>query len=331
MFTCTMLLNCVVAVGYVLGHSLALPEGKWRATGLLTEPSGSLDTQVCLDIKGGSATEYWFMRSRLTAAEQKSLDTDAIEVKYKINAKLTALNSSTGPGSIGYFVFSAVKVWDINTDPPKFSTSMATERQKAVGRSRRCKYELLESATNQLRMQCSSTKPKNGFFRYGTESTFPPVGWSNPVLFTRGSCNQLPGVEWPNEDGYRVHISFAGSVGQCTAITKQALADQTSKILDLPQLVLLRVTAGSFIVDLFGATQRDPVVEQRLASVRDEYSRSAGKTIAGLPVISMSFAYHAVSKPTESNKLLPVPIWALVMMYLVATGIYSVAGYFAIK
>lgn len=315
-------------------HDEAL-DGRWRAIGLTTDASSALSAQVCLEISGGKAAEHWFMYSPTTQAQQQVLDVSAIEVKYKIDASLTVVNASEGT-DFGAISFEALRVYDISVDPAKFLGTMTDERKKSIGKQRHCMYQYLDMLRTRLKLHCSSTKPANGFYRYGDQPTTPTTWPAAPVVMTKGSCNQLNDAsdmgDWSSSAGFRVHVTFAGTIIDFTSAQKLKMPTHLGKELSIPEasILLASTTAGSFIVNLLlKSHNHDPQLHRKLQAFEDKVNGSSGQRLGDLLIVSMSFEYYDASRIIKDPRweLKGLPIWALVILYTLGTVLYGTAVY----
>lgn len=323
--------------------------GKWAVQGL-GKINATFMTHVCIQINGDKASETWYMRSTLQADQQEDLQTEALEVKYVIDSDLTYNVTAPTPwiyspdhlppgqvdGQDGSIQFKATAVRDVSVSPAKYKDAMTKERQKYVGRSRLCLYRYMgDPSSLSMNIGCSSSKPSEGFYRFGETTDFPSSMPGDHAVMTRGQTCEASSHRplWPvTEDGYRVELALAAEMDQVTEGDYHAvLRDlETRCSISSNHLKFVQAVPGSVVVRSFLSSDQRPALDTQLAATSNTLNTKAAEQLAGFPVIAMSAEWRQgatilVSPNDKDSRLQPVAMPLMVSVCLIGLVLYGVA------
>lgn len=340
----------------VRGFSDPFIAGTWSVQGL-GKINATFMTHVCIKIEGDKATETWYMRSILPEQQQQELGTDAVEVKYDVLSDITynvtaptpwvySANGLVPPGqeagSPGSMIFSATAVNNVKVFPAQFSAAMTAEREKIVGRSRKCLYGYTGAPSRlTLNLGCSSQRPAEGFYRYGETDSFPSAMAQDHAKLSRArTCEgSSEPATWPvHQDGYRIEVALAAEMAQVTSDQYPGILRALAIKINIPatDLALVQVVPGSVVLRAFYPSNRNPELDAQLEVASTRLSVNANEKIAGRPVIALSFQWSAgativISDADDDGRLRPVVLPLMILVCLLGVGLFFLALYLLVS
>eukprot|EP00658_Telonema_sp_P-2_P062130 TRINITY_DN5079_c0_g1_i1.p1 TRINITY_DN5079_c0_g1~~TRINITY_DN5079_c0_g1_i1.p1 ORF type:complete len:359 (-),score=86.43 TRINITY_DN5079_c0_g1_i1:156-1232(-) len=345
LFGCFVLLACLAAA---TEHGDPFISGTWAVQGL-GQLNATFLTHVCLRINGTKSSETWYMQTQLTKEQQENFHSDVLEVKYIIDSDLSFNVTSPTPwvympagvpagqeeGSPGMMQFTATAVREVHVFPDGLREKMTEERKKYIGRARYCLYEYT-GVPSQLgmKMACSSSKPQDGFYRFGEAEEYPPSMPAEPVVLSKGKtceASSVPAI-WPMmQAGYRLELALATEMEAVTSDSKRVILHELATKLEVSEsrLELVQVVPGSVVLRMFYGSPRSSVVDSRFSAVSSRYTSQTGEHFDRFSVIGLSYEWSpatevVVSDTTADGRLQPVPAPLMLGVCMLGVGLYVV-------